>query len=280
MAASPQTSQVGLLFPQTGANQPQVSGNAQTYANALSGVNQAQTLPGVGGGLIPPPEGSMNTQAMVKWRNTITGETQTVSSGGYTAPPGSGWEIDSGDGGSTSPGHTGVNQTSPGAPASGQQQGGQGPSPGGPYLGSYISSMDLIGGPSGAQQRETGLMATHEIRPWQRSGMPPSPGGVTGATDVPEGAPEVTGPGQYFTPWYQSIGANAQAAANLRQGTGARVPLTPQEKLFGRGVNFTPSGASNPYLGYANQGGPTMTVSGTPGSSFGQAANLASFFNR
>ena len=158
---------------------------------------------------------------------------------------------------------TGANQGGVGY-ASGQQQGEQGPSPGSPYLGSYISSMDLIGGPSGAQQRQTGLMATHDIRPWQRSGMPSSPGGVTGT-------PGGTGP--------QGTGVFAQYAAS-RRGTGARRPLTPQEKLFGRGVNFTPSGASNPYLGYSRPGGPKMTVSGTPGASLGQAANLASFFNR
>jgi hypothetical protein len=44
-----------------------------------------------GGGLIPPPAGSINTQAFVDWVNDKTGEKRSVSSGGYSAAPGSGW---------------------------------------------------------------------------------------------------------------------------------------------------------------------------------------------
>jgi len=42
-------------------------------------------------GLIPPPEGSINTQAFETWHNTITGETRSVPTGGYSAAPDSGW---------------------------------------------------------------------------------------------------------------------------------------------------------------------------------------------
>jgi hypothetical protein len=42
-------------------------------------------------GLIAPGAGSINTQAFVDWVNDKTGEKRSVSSGGYTAAPGSGW---------------------------------------------------------------------------------------------------------------------------------------------------------------------------------------------
>ena len=42
-------------------------------------------------GLIPPPEGSINTQAFETGHNTITGETRSVPTGGYSAAPDSGW---------------------------------------------------------------------------------------------------------------------------------------------------------------------------------------------
>tara|TARA_R110000868_G_scaffold35282_1_gene126630 strand:+ start:84 stop:707 length:624 start_codon:yes stop_codon:yes gene_type:complete len=52
----------------------------------------APTLPQVpGDGLIPPPADSINTQAFVDWVNDKTGEKRSVSTGGYTAAPGSGW---------------------------------------------------------------------------------------------------------------------------------------------------------------------------------------------
>ena len=43
-------------------------------------------------GFIPPPKGSMNTQALVKFWNPTTGEVVQRSSGGWTPPPG--WEVD------------------------------------------------------------------------------------------------------------------------------------------------------------------------------------------
>lgn len=51
------------------------------------------------------------------------------------------------------------------------------------------------------------------------------------------------------------------------------------QSLFGDAV-FTPSGASNPVLGYAQPGGATMTVSGTPGAGLGYAQNFATMFNQ
>ena len=39
-------------------------------------------------------------------------------------------------------------------------------------------------------------------------------------------------------------------AGGAGTSTGPLAPLTPQEKLFGRGVNFTRSGSSNPAMGY------------------------------
>lgn len=41
-----------------------------------------------GEGFIPPPEGSMNTMAIVNYYNPSTGQVYRTSSGGYTAPPG------------------------------------------------------------------------------------------------------------------------------------------------------------------------------------------------
>jgi hypothetical protein len=43
-------------------------------------------------GFIPPPKGSINTQAFVKFWNPTTGEVVQRSSGGWTPPPG--WEVD------------------------------------------------------------------------------------------------------------------------------------------------------------------------------------------
>ena len=41
-----------------------------------------------GEGFIPPPEGSMNTMAIVDYYNPSTGQIYRTNSGGYTAPPG------------------------------------------------------------------------------------------------------------------------------------------------------------------------------------------------
>ena len=154
-------------------------------------------------------------------------------------------------------------------------------------LDSYIMDMDIGVVPYAEEAPQMNLppgvadlQQTHNITPLSD---PFAGGGVTETPGVTEDTPEETGPGQTISPGYTSTSALAQfkAATNRLPGRGTRRPLTPQERLFGRGVNFTPSGASNPHLGYSRPGRPTMTISGTAGSTgLGYAGQLSRFMNR